>query len=322
MKKFIFLLLFFLVLGSLNAQNNKKMKIAVMDFRAGVGVNQSEVEGLSDMLINTLYESKKFYIVERSQLNQVLKEQRFQSSDLSYEKIAKVGRILGVKAVLVGTVNYIDREYNVDIRAVNVESAMAMATAGATKTTGTTYRQTMEKIGRQLVENLEDEPDDEPTVVFVEEPSSNVYGGIMRRKGRDLLLDDRELSSEEVRDLVGLDNYETYLSARKQITTGRVFTPIFYGSLGTSVLWVLVSVATDESEYLLPAGIFANIALISGPFMIINNSAGKGRMNWVADEYNHSHSSVSYTVSPSVLKLNMPQSQGNSALGMTVSVNF
>lgn len=168
MKKWTLLLAFLLTIVSLNAQS-KKMKIAVMDFRNGVGVNKSEVEGLSDMLINTLYESKRFDIVERSQLTQVLKEQRFQSSELTYEQVAKVGRILGVKSVLVGTVNYIGGEYNVDIRAVNVESAMIVATAGATKSANSTYRETMEKIGRQLIDNLEDIPEP-PVIVIPEKP--------------------------------------------------------------------------------------------------------------------------------------------------------
>mgnify|MGYP002860065970 CR=1 FL=1 len=164
------------------AQNNKKMKIAVMDFKAGVGVNANEVEGLSDMLINTMYESGKFSIVERSQIEQVLKEQRFQASELTYEQVAKVGRILGVNAVLVGTVNFLAEhknldgsvtgEYNVDVRAVDVESGEVVTTAGAAKSSGSTYRAMMEKIGRQLAANLLEE---EPPVV-VEQPKPKKDG--------------------------------------------------------------------------------------------------------------------------------------------------
>lgn len=128
MKKLVLAIAFVCLLVPVKAQT----KIAVMDFRPGVGVTEAEVNGLRDMLINVLYESGKFYIVERSQLNQVLKEQDFQASELSLEQIAQVGRILGVKAVLVGTVNFIAQdkasngtligEYNVDVRAVDVES--------------------------------------------------------------------------------------------------------------------------------------------------------------------------------------------------------
>ena len=181
MKKLTLLLLsVLLAFGTLEAQNKKeKMKIAVMDFKAGVGVAESEVQGLSDMLINTLYESGKFSIVERSQIDKVLKEQKFQASELTYEQVAKVGRILGVNAVLVGTVNFLAEhknmdgsvtgEYNVDVRAVDVESGEVVTTAGAAKSSGSTYRAMMENIGRQLAANLMEEKPEEPIVV-VEQP--------------------------------------------------------------------------------------------------------------------------------------------------------
>ena len=95
MKKLYLITLLLMVFAITATAQNKKMKIAVMDFKAGVGVNANEVEGLSDMLINTLYESGKFSIVERSQINQVLKEQKFQASELTNEQLAQVGRILG-----------------------------------------------------------------------------------------------------------------------------------------------------------------------------------------------------------------------------------
>ena len=170
MKKWTLLLLsLLLAFGTLDAQNKgNKMKIAVMDFKAGVGVEEREVQGLSDMLINTLFETKKFDIVERSQLHEVFKEQKLQG-DLTVQQCVQVGRILGVKSVLIGTVNFLAEhknndgsysgEYNVDVRAVDVESGEVVTTAGATKSSGSTYRAMMEKIGHQLAANLmEEEP--------------------------------------------------------------------------------------------------------------------------------------------------------------------
>ena len=166
-----------LALGSMNAQN-EKMKIAVMDFKTGVGVDTQEVQGLSDMLINTLYESGKFSIIERSQLNHVLDEWDFQASELTNEQLVQVGRILGVRAVLVGTVNFLAShknpdgsytgEYNVDVRAVDVESGEVVTTAGATKKRNATYREMMEKIGKQLAKNLVKKVPEPQTPVVVE----------------------------------------------------------------------------------------------------------------------------------------------------------
>ena len=170
MKKLTLLLALLLAVVSLNAQN-QKMKIAVMDFKNGVGVEEKDVKGLSDMLINTLYETGKFSIVERSQIDQVIKEQGFQLSGLTNEQLAEMGNILGVKSVLVGTVNLIASEYNVDVRAVDVESGEIVTTAGANKTPSITYRAMMEKIGKKLADNLIlDEPKTEPVAVVVEKP--------------------------------------------------------------------------------------------------------------------------------------------------------
>ena len=155
-----------LMIGQISAQN-KKVKVAVMDFKNGVGVEKEEVIGLSDMLINSLYETGKFSIIERSQLNKVLEEQGFQASELCDEQLVQVGKILGVNSILVGTVNFMaskknydgsfEGEYNVDVRAVDVESGKIVTTAGATKKSSQTYREMMKKISRQLAKNLADE---------------------------------------------------------------------------------------------------------------------------------------------------------------------
>lgn len=154
--------------ATLEIPYESRTPIAVMDFKAGVGVEQNEVNGLSDMLINSLYKTGEFRIIERSQLNQVLKEQNFQQSDLTSEQVVEIGKILGVKSILIGSVNFIPTgrtlyqkaagtvsgEYNVDIRVVDCTTGELMTTAGGTKTSGSTYRKLMEKISEELAENF------------------------------------------------------------------------------------------------------------------------------------------------------------------------
>jgi TolB-like protein len=149
-----------------NAQD--KMKIAVMDFNSGVGVDVSMVNGLSDMLINSLFETRRFTIVERTQLNKAIQEQGFQKSNLSAGQIAKVGKILGVKFVLVGTVNFIatkrtteqvttgmiSGEFNLDVRIVDVESGEIVSTAGVTKSGAQTYRSLMPELAKDITSKL------------------------------------------------------------------------------------------------------------------------------------------------------------------------
>ena len=232
MKKISLIVMLLMAFAMVATAQNKKMKIAVMDFKAGVGVNANEVEGLSDMLINTLYESGKFSIVERSQINQVLKEQKFQASELTNEQLAEVGRILGVESVLIGTVNFLAEhknldgsmtgEYNVDVRAVDVESGEVVTTAGATKSSGSTYRSMMEKIGRQLAANLIEE---EPEVVVVERKGLLTKGDIKDSFGNNIYyLDGQRLTNDEFLELINNcpESRYYYEKGCKQRKTGRI----------------------------------------------------------------------------------------------------
>jgi len=141
--------------------------------------------------------------------------------------------------------------------------------------------------------------------------------GIMERRGRDLTLDGRKIYGEEVRLLVGEQNYQTYLSARKQIGAGNFFGFVFWVSLGATVGFYLAG----NYNAAIISGVVADVNL---PLLIIFKSIGKGRMSWVADDYNWSRraSAFSYQLSPSIMKCNSLESQRNLGVGLTFSMNF
>jgi hypothetical protein len=158
----------------------------------------------------------------------------------------------------------------------------------------------------------------------------------MERDGRDLEIDGHELSEEEVLELVGRENFETYLSARKQIGVGRAFTPVFFVSLGATVIsgifYLYYWSEVDYGDYsylndMANAGtvftISSIIADVSLPLMCIFKGIGKGRLNWVADDYNRKSSAYSsFHCSPSIMRCNIPQSPNGVGLGITLSMNF
>ena len=167
--------------------------------------------------------------------------------------------------------------------------------------------------------------------------SLGLTNGRMIRDGRDLVLNGRELTAEEVRELVGEQNYQTYLGARKQIGVGRAFTPVFWVSLGATVALIASAYIYPDVYYsygyyyeepssalLLAGSVTGVVADVSLPLMCIFKGIGKGRMNWVADEYNRngSASAFSYQFSPSIMKCNSVESQNNLGLGLTFSVSF
>lgn len=148
--------------------------------------------------------------------------------------------------------------------------------------------------------------------------------GRMERDGKNLTLDGRELSDGEVRQLVGEENYQTYLSAKKQIGLGRTYNYIFWGALGATSGLVMAYRFGGETAIIFSAVITGLVANASLPLMLVFNNAGKGRMNWVADEFNRKGkaNAFSWQLSPSIMKCNSMESQNNLGLGLTFSVNF
>ena len=148
-------------------------------------------------------------------------------------------------------------------------------------------------------------------------------GGRMQRSGRYLTLDGRKLSDTEVQGLISAENYETYISAKKQIATGSTFTGVFIGSLAATAALLYTGYTAKNTNILYLAYIPAIAADVSLPLLFIFNGIGKGRMSWVADDYNEqSQSSVSYNFSPSIMHCEAMSGQANLGFGMTFSVNF
>jgi TolB-like protein len=138
------------IAGAVNAQ---KPKLAVMDFMAGVGLYQNDVNGLSDMLINSLFETGRFELIERGQLCELIGETNLQKSSLSKGQLQQLA-LKGVNFLLLGTVNLTGGEYNIDVRVVDVGTGQMYATAGTTKLSGQTYREMMPKLANSLAEKL------------------------------------------------------------------------------------------------------------------------------------------------------------------------
>ena len=152
---------------------------------------------------------------------------------------------------------------------------------------------------------------------------STLGGGHMVRDGRNLKLDDRILSDSEVRELVGEANYETYLDAKKQIAKGNTFQGIFIGSAFATAALLIAGVAARNATIVYIGYVPAIIADVSLPLMCIFKGIGKGRMSWVADDYNeHNKSTVSYSLSPSIMHANAQSTPTQLGVGMTFSLNF
>lgn len=169
MKKSKFILFAFLLFAVLNSTGQNRLRIAILDLNAGVNRTQAQVDGLADMLSVELFNSGCFSIVERTQVDKVIREQHFQKSSLSATQRKKIGSILKADAIVTGTINFIVRdtrygsdhstkydvgEYNVDIRLISVNTGEILSAAGSEQNGGT-ERELMRRVATELANNLE-----------------------------------------------------------------------------------------------------------------------------------------------------------------------
>ena len=143
MKKILVFLGFMLLLTTpLFAQ-----RAAVMEFKAGVGISQADVDGLSG-IFTTYFRPAGFTMVERTQIDRVISEQGFQRSSLTEAQMVRIGEILNLSMIVIGDINVVAGEYNVDARVVNVESGVIIATDG--ESFRGSYRESMKKLAQRL----------------------------------------------------------------------------------------------------------------------------------------------------------------------------
>ena len=129
-------------------------RIAIFDFNAGTGVTQVEVDGLS-AIFNTYFSPKGAQIIERTRVDRLLQEQRFQKSKFTTTDMVAMGEQLNASLVVVGDVNVIMEQYNVDIRVVNVQTGTIVAKDGISFEKNSSYRGTMQQLGERLAKQME-----------------------------------------------------------------------------------------------------------------------------------------------------------------------
>ena len=153
MKKLFYLLLVLLCV-SCNSQNNLVQRIAVVDFNAGVGISQQDVDGIA-AIFNTYFSPEGYTFVERTTVESILREQNFQKGKLTEREMVKLGELLNVQKLVIGDVNIVDYEYNLDVRVVDVESGEIAAKEGATWRQEASYRGLMQGLASRLAKQIE-----------------------------------------------------------------------------------------------------------------------------------------------------------------------
>ena len=97
--------------------------LAVNDLSAH-GLTESEAMTLSDVLRSRLMETGKFKVMERSEMEMILKEQAFQQSGVCNEEacMVEMGQILGIEQLLAGSIGQVGKAYSINVRIISVQS--------------------------------------------------------------------------------------------------------------------------------------------------------------------------------------------------------
>ena len=109
-----------LVIVSANSGAQQKKRVAVMNFEYGTvrtdvvqlfGGDQDVGKGLADLLVAKLVQDGTYSVIERKELDKVVAEQNFSASDRADPAAAaKLGRVLSVDAIIVGTITQFGRD--------------------------------------------------------------------------------------------------------------------------------------------------------------------------------------------------------------------
>jgi len=98
----------------------RKKRVAIFDFdyatvqtasAAVFGTNVDVGKGISDLLVTNLVKDGTYSVIERKALDKILTEQNFSNSDRANPtSAAKIGKLLGVDAIIVGSVTQFGNE--------------------------------------------------------------------------------------------------------------------------------------------------------------------------------------------------------------------
>ena len=112
-----------LAMASFAIQSEEPLTIAVNRLAAS-GISGSEAFSLTNALRNELGKTGKYQVMERAQMEEILKEQGFQQSGACDETTCamEMGQLLAVKYMVLGSIGKVGKTYTINIRLVDVGS--------------------------------------------------------------------------------------------------------------------------------------------------------------------------------------------------------
>jgi TolB-like protein len=127
-----------------------KPSVAVLDFES-MGTEEYLGKAVSEIMRTALVSNQNYRVVERSQINKALSEQKFQQSGNIDDKSAvEIGKVLGADLIIVGSVVKIGNAFTINSRLIDVKTGEAKL---GRNVTGTDLN-LLTNMSNELVDNL------------------------------------------------------------------------------------------------------------------------------------------------------------------------
>ena len=98
-------------------------RVVVFDFNVNSGMTNETAITLTNKFRSEIAKTKKYTMVERSAMEQVMSEQRFSVSDLAdQEKAIELGKLLSASKVVVGDIDKIGQTYSIFLRLIDTQT--------------------------------------------------------------------------------------------------------------------------------------------------------------------------------------------------------
>lgn len=131
----------------------KKTKIAVLDFTTqGEDTTKDMGKIVSEWLITGLVETGRFDVIERRMLEKIMEEHKLGMSGIvDPESIAQLGKVLGVKTIVTGTVLSYGGTVEINARLISVETASIIAAEKVKATSASRLNDLVSQITEKIV---------------------------------------------------------------------------------------------------------------------------------------------------------------------------
>jgi TolB-like protein len=95
----------------------------------GHGISDDEAATLTEVLRNEMINTGKFRVMERSEMENILKEQGFQQSGACSNDacMVEMGQLLGAEQLVAGSVGKVGKAYSINVRIISIKTSEIVA---------------------------------------------------------------------------------------------------------------------------------------------------------------------------------------------------